>query len=60
MFLETNIVVVIFFRTGLDAFPYSNYKTLSKFTEAWQYSNIVYMSDGFAYTEFQLPIKLCI
>ena len=45
-FFEKNIVAVLFFSTGLYTFLYSKYKTatLSKFTEAWQYSTRVYIS----------------
>ena len=53
-FCEKNIVAVLFFRSGLYAFPYSKYKTFSKLTEAWQYLNVVCHVD-----EFQLSIMFC-
>ena len=62
-----NIVVVLFFRTCLYTFPCSKYKlnktfTLSKFTEAWQYSNRVsdvsHECQMSLHTEFHLPISV--
>ena len=43
IFWRKNKVAVLFFKTGLSAFAFSKYKTstLSKFTKAWQYLNIV-------------------
>ena len=64
MLLTKSMVAVLFFRTGLIYIPSSKFKTttLSKVTEAWQYSNIVfilYMCQASLYTEFQLPITFC-
>ena len=59
--MRKNKVAVLFFRAGLCACPFSKYKTstLSKFTEPWQYANIVFnVSDEFAYIS-SLNIRTC-
>ena len=52
VFFEKKYSCGLFFRTVLYTFPSSKYKTstLSKFTEAWQYANIVFnLSDMLTY-----------